>query len=254
MHAGFGATLAGHGHPTIVAAVAARVAAGTHFAQPVPDIVPVATELARRFGLPMWRFTNSGTESTLAAIHLIRTSDRAHPPHQGRGLVPRSSRRGAGVGLPGRRRLRVPGSPGHRPRARRRPAGGRRPRARRAVRTRRRRPPRAPRTPRCDRRHDRRARDDEHRGRPAATRLPRRAADAAAPARRPAHVRRGEDRADDRTRRGHRVLRRRARHRLPGQGARRGRAVWRDRWHGRGDGDSSPPASTSRSARSTATR
>ena len=44
-----------------------RVAAGTHFAQPVPDIVPVAAELARRFGLPMWRFTNSGTEATMAA-------------------------------------------------------------------------------------------------------------------------------------------------------------------------------------------
>ena len=74
MHAGFGVTLAGHGHPAIVAAVTARVAAGTHFAQPVPDIVPVATELARRFGLPMWRFTNSGTESTLAAIHLMRAA------------------------------------------------------------------------------------------------------------------------------------------------------------------------------------
>ena len=79
MHAGFGATLAGHGHPAIVAAVTARVAAGTHFAQPVPDIVPVATELARRFGLPMWRFTNSGTESTLAEIHLMRGGDgRTH--------------------------------------------------------------------------------------------------------------------------------------------------------------------------------
>src|SRR6187397_2839004 len=71
LHAGFGATLAGHGHPAIVAAVTSRVATGTHFAQPVPDIVPVAAELARRFGLPMWRFTNSGTESTLAAIHLL---------------------------------------------------------------------------------------------------------------------------------------------------------------------------------------
>jgi glutamate-1-semialdehyde 2,1-aminomutase len=74
MHAGFGTTLAGHGHPAIVAAVRTRVAAGTHFAQPVPDIVPVAAELARRFGLPLWRFTNSGTESTLAAIHLMRAA------------------------------------------------------------------------------------------------------------------------------------------------------------------------------------
>ena len=51
-----------------------RVAQGTHFAQPVPDIIPVAAELGRRFGLPLWRFTNSGTESTLAAIHLMRAA------------------------------------------------------------------------------------------------------------------------------------------------------------------------------------
>ena len=32
----------------------------------------VAEELRRRFGLPQWRFTNSGTESTMDAIHLAR--------------------------------------------------------------------------------------------------------------------------------------------------------------------------------------
>jgi glutamate-1-semialdehyde 2,1-aminomutase len=74
LHNGFGTTLAGHAHPTIVAAITARAAAGTHFAQPVPDIVPVAAELARRFGLPLWRFTNSGTEATMAAIHLMRVA------------------------------------------------------------------------------------------------------------------------------------------------------------------------------------
>ncbi|MET0144237.1 MAG: aminotransferase class III-fold pyridoxal phosphate-dependent enzyme [Ilumatobacteraceae bacterium] len=74
LHGGFGATIAGHGHPAIVAAVTARVATGTHFAQPVPDVIPVAAELGRRFGLPLWRFTNSGTESTLAALHLMRAA------------------------------------------------------------------------------------------------------------------------------------------------------------------------------------
>jgi glutamate-1-semialdehyde 2,1-aminomutase len=79
LHAGFGAMIAGHAHPAIVAAVQTRVAAGTHFAQPVPDIIPVANELARRFGLPLWRFANSGTEATLAAIHLMRTvTGRTH--------------------------------------------------------------------------------------------------------------------------------------------------------------------------------
>ena len=74
LHAGFGATVAGHAHPALVAAVTSRVAAGTHFAQPVPDIIPVAAELARRFGLPLWRFANSGTEATMAAIHLMRAA------------------------------------------------------------------------------------------------------------------------------------------------------------------------------------
>ena len=74
LHGGFGTMIAGHGHPAIVAAVSARVAAGTHFAQPVPDVIPVAAELARRFGLPMWRFANSGTEATLAAVHLMRAA------------------------------------------------------------------------------------------------------------------------------------------------------------------------------------
>ena len=74
LHGGFGTMLTGHGHPAIVAAVRARVGAGTHFAQPVPDIIPVARELARRFGLPMWRFTNSGTEATMAAVHLMRAA------------------------------------------------------------------------------------------------------------------------------------------------------------------------------------
>src|SRR5262245_24676691 len=65
LHAGFGTMIAGHAHPAIVAAVQTRVAAGTHLAQPVPDIIPVATEPARRFGLRLWRFANAGTEAAV---------------------------------------------------------------------------------------------------------------------------------------------------------------------------------------------
>src|SRR5262245_10897301 len=79
LHGGFGTMLAGHAHPAIVRAVSERATLGTHFAQPTPDIIPVAAELARRFGLPLWRFTNSGTESTMAAIHLMRAvTGRTH--------------------------------------------------------------------------------------------------------------------------------------------------------------------------------
>jgi glutamate-1-semialdehyde 2,1-aminomutase len=72
MHGGYGVSLAGHGHPAIVAAVQKQVARGTHFAQPTPDAIIVAQELTRRFGLPQWRFANSGTEATMDVVHLMR--------------------------------------------------------------------------------------------------------------------------------------------------------------------------------------
>jgi glutamate-1-semialdehyde 2,1-aminomutase len=72
MHGGYGASLAGHAHPAIVEAVCRRVVRGTHFAQPTEDAIIVAEDLSKRFGLPLWRFTNSGTESTMDAVHLMR--------------------------------------------------------------------------------------------------------------------------------------------------------------------------------------
>jgi len=55
-----------------VEAISTRAARGTHFAQPVEDDALVAAELAKRFHQPQWRFTNSGTESTLDAVRLAR--------------------------------------------------------------------------------------------------------------------------------------------------------------------------------------
>jgi glutamate-1-semialdehyde 2,1-aminomutase len=72
LHAGYGVNVVGHAHPAIVAAVQRRVTLGTHFAQPTPDALVVSELLAERFGLPLWRFTNSGTETTMDAIHLMR--------------------------------------------------------------------------------------------------------------------------------------------------------------------------------------
>ncbi|MDX1892369.1 aspartate aminotransferase family protein [Mycolicibacterium sp. 050158] len=72
MHGGYGASIAGHAHPAIVAAVGDRVRRGTHFAQPTEDAIWIAGELARRFDLPLWRFANSGTEATMDAVHLAR--------------------------------------------------------------------------------------------------------------------------------------------------------------------------------------
>jgi glutamate-1-semialdehyde 2,1-aminomutase len=71
-HAGYGVNVVGHGNPHVVDAVQRRVTMGTHFAQPTPDSIEVARQLALRFGLPQWRFTNSGTEATMDAVHLAR--------------------------------------------------------------------------------------------------------------------------------------------------------------------------------------
>jgi glutamate-1-semialdehyde 2,1-aminomutase len=71
-HNGFGVMCIGHANPIVGAAVKARVDQGTHFAAPTEGSITVAEELQRRFGLPQWRFTNSGTESTMDAVHLAR--------------------------------------------------------------------------------------------------------------------------------------------------------------------------------------
>jgi glutamate-1-semialdehyde 2,1-aminomutase len=72
LHGGYGAMLAGHAHPAVVTAVSERVRKGTHFAQPTADAIVVAEELSDRYGFPLWRFGNSGTEATMDAVHLMR--------------------------------------------------------------------------------------------------------------------------------------------------------------------------------------
>ena len=51
---------------------AGGVANGTYLAQPTAEAIAVAEELAGRFGLPLWRFANSGTEASMDAVHLMR--------------------------------------------------------------------------------------------------------------------------------------------------------------------------------------
>jgi glutamate-1-semialdehyde 2,1-aminomutase len=71
-HNGFGSMVQGHAHPAITKAVSERIGQGTHFAAPTEDVIVVAEELARRFGLPKWRFVNSGTEATMDAVRIAR--------------------------------------------------------------------------------------------------------------------------------------------------------------------------------------
>ena len=72
LHCGYGVMVAGHAHPKVVEAVRARVGEGTHFAMPVEETVEVAELLAERFGLPLWRFKNSGSEATMEACRIMR--------------------------------------------------------------------------------------------------------------------------------------------------------------------------------------
>ena len=65
-HNGFGSMVQGHAHPAIGEAIRERYGSGTHFAAPTEDAIVVGEELARRFRLPKWRYTNSGSESTMA--------------------------------------------------------------------------------------------------------------------------------------------------------------------------------------------
>jgi glutamate-1-semialdehyde 2,1-aminomutase len=71
-HNAFGSMPQGHAHPAITRAVQRRLELGTHFAAPTEDGVAVAEELKRRWGLPRWRFVNSGSEATMDAIRIAR--------------------------------------------------------------------------------------------------------------------------------------------------------------------------------------
>ncbi len=69
---GFGALFAGHVNPAVRRAVDAQLEDGTLFVTPCETNADVAEMLAARYGLPMWRFTNSGTEATMDAIRVAR--------------------------------------------------------------------------------------------------------------------------------------------------------------------------------------
>jgi glutamate-1-semialdehyde 2,1-aminomutase len=71
-HNGFGSMVQGHANPAIGRAISERYGRGTHFAAPTEEGVAVGEELARRWGLPKWRYTNSGSESTMDAIRIAR--------------------------------------------------------------------------------------------------------------------------------------------------------------------------------------
>ncbi|HRC85851.1 MAG TPA: aspartate aminotransferase family protein [Thermoanaerobaculia bacterium] len=66
------AAMTGHSPPALVAAVARRLERGLTFMLPTEDSVAVATELARRFGLPLWQLAISATDANRFALRLAR--------------------------------------------------------------------------------------------------------------------------------------------------------------------------------------
>ena len=71
-HNGFGSMVQGHANFAIGEAIQERYRKGTHFAAPTEEGVAVAENLQQRWDLPKWRFTNSGSESTMDAIRIAR--------------------------------------------------------------------------------------------------------------------------------------------------------------------------------------
>jgi len=71
---GFGALFAGHMNPAVRRAVEAQLDDGTLFVTPCEMNATVAELLADRYRLPLWRFTNSGTEATMDAIRVAKAA------------------------------------------------------------------------------------------------------------------------------------------------------------------------------------
>ena len=71
---GFGALFAGHVNPVVRKAIEAQLDDGTLYVTPCEMNATVAELLADRYRLPMWRFTNSGTEATMDAIRVAKAA------------------------------------------------------------------------------------------------------------------------------------------------------------------------------------
>ena len=78
-HNGFGSMIQGHAHPAIGRAVHRALRPRHPLRGAHRGRVAVAEELARRWGLPRWRYTNSGSEATMDAIRIARVRPAATP-------------------------------------------------------------------------------------------------------------------------------------------------------------------------------
>ncbi len=69
----YGASILGHAHPAVIAAVQRAAGRGTTFGAPTADEVRLAEEICARVeGCDMVRLVSSGTEATMSAVRLAR--------------------------------------------------------------------------------------------------------------------------------------------------------------------------------------
>ena len=69
----YGASILGHAHPAVVAAVSQAASRGTTFGAPTPGEVLLAEAICERVeGCEMVRLVSSGTEATMSAVRLAR--------------------------------------------------------------------------------------------------------------------------------------------------------------------------------------
>ena len=71
----WGPLIAGHAHPSVVAAIAAQASRGTSFGMPTPGEVELAEMIVTALAsVDMLRFVSSGTEATMSALRLARAA------------------------------------------------------------------------------------------------------------------------------------------------------------------------------------
>ena len=104
-HNGFGSMVQGHAHPAIGAR---RRASATRRARTSPRRPRTRSSSREELAAPLracrrWRYTNSGSESTMDAIRIARALHRPRHGHEDLRLLPRPPRRGDGLD---RRRVR----------------------------------------------------------------------------------------------------------------------------------------------------
>ena len=93
-HNGFGSMVQGHAHPAIGAAIARALRAAARTSPRRPRTrSSSARSSPRRWGLPQWRYTNSGSESTMDAIRIARALHRPRHDREDLRLLPRPPRR-----------------------------------------------------------------------------------------------------------------------------------------------------------------